>query len=115
MSGGLEVEAQEISTKPRMLEGRTLTTGGRLLKTPKRKLKLGGQGNKHTPISRLAFGVGAAREVLTARACIGTSSPKRQIPMDVDSPVPPKRKRRTSKLVIPANQQLITDVWGKKQ
>ena len=51
-------------------------------------------------------------ELMTSRACPDANSPKRQTPMEVDTTTPPKRKRRITKSVmIPPNQQRITDVW----
>ena len=86
-----------------------LGTGGRINKTPRRKLE--GRGPKQTPFSKLIIGSDASRLMMRSRACPGTSSPKRQTPMDIDNMTPPKRKRNAKKPVVPANQQLITKAW----
>ena len=114
MAVDVESAAQGITTKPGLEENENVrSTEGRLMRTPKRKLR--GQNVKPIPISRLVFGEGAKGGVLTSRACPGTSSPKRQVPMEVDSQTPPKRKRRASKIVPPADQQLITGFLGQKK
>ena len=114
MAVAVDSTAQGITTKPGLEENENVrSTGGRLMRTPKRKLR--GQNVKPIPISRLVFGEGAKGGVLTSRACPGTSSPKRQVPMEVDSQTPPKRKRRASKIVPPADQQLITGFLGQKK
>ena len=62
---------------------------------------------------RLLLGKGAKKDFLNERACPGSMSPKREIPMEVDVVTPAKRKRKEA--VVDTNQQLITDVWSVKK
>ena len=87
-------------------------SGARLKRTPRRKLNLNGEGSKCPSLSRFVLGGGVKMELMTSRACPDANSPKRQTPMEVDTPTPPKRKRRITKnVMIPPNQQRLTDVW----
>ena len=73
-------------------------------------------------LPRLKLGENASNSLLSARACPGTDSPKRIVPMDVDTATPNK-KTRTLKNPLktkskggkmsapPSNQPLLTSLW----
>ena len=88
-------------------------SSARLKRTPRRKLNLNGEGPRGASLSRFVLGGGAKMELMTSRACPDNNSPKRPTPMELDTPTPPKRKRRGNKknVMIPPNQQRLTDVW----
>ena len=82
---------------------------GRLIKVPGRKLE--GQSPKPSPTTRLIFGAKAPQNIMTLRACPGANSPKRQIPVEIETSTPSKRKRRSRLSTIPPGQKLITQAW----
>ena len=73
-------------------------------------------------LPRLKLGENASNSLLSARACPGTDSPKRIVPMDIDTTTPNK-KTRTLKNPLktkfkggkmsapPSNQPLLTSLW----
>ena len=83
-----------------------------------RKVKL--EAGQKLKLSSTSLGVNAPKNILTARACPSMDSPKRPIPMEVDTPASTsikKRKMERSKkhklTVMPPNQQLLSDMWKK--
>ena len=75
-------------------------------------------------MSKITLGANVTSDMLAARACPDTDSPKRPVPMDVDTITTPKRRRvstvtpklavkgRKKKLLIPPpNQPSLKDMW----
>ena len=77
--------------------------------------------------TELKLGMNASEEIMTARACPGLNSPKRSMPMEIDTMTPPKKGRKNCQTTktqlkgskggkklpatIPHNQLLLKDVW----
>ena len=64
------------------------------------------------PTLRLLLGKGVGKDIMDERACPGSASPKRAVPMDVDEATPVKRKRRVKGIDV--QQKKITDVWKRE-
>ena len=72
-------------------------------------MKASRKGQKMSPrpsSSKVKLGEGSSKSVMESRACGLGQSPKRAIPMEVDTP-PKRRKKQSSQL----NQQLLTTLW----
>ena len=72
-------------------------------------MKASRKGQKMSPrpsSSKVKLGEGSSKSVMESRACGLGQSPKRAIPMEVDTP-PKRRKRQSTQL----NQQLLTTLW----
>ena len=66
----------------------------------------------------LQLGKDANKEILGLRACPLSQSPKRGVPMDIDTQesTPSKKKKKESRKrgkIIDPSQKKITDVWAK--
>ena len=116
---GMNTETPGVSSRPAGMNGMNkelnggegLLVGGKVRerRIPGRRIE--GQSPKASPTSRLVFGAKAPKNIMAARACPGIESPKRQTPMEIDTPTPPKRKRKGRKSIIPPGQKLITQAW----
>ena len=86
-------------------------TRDRIVSVGKRKL-VRGKLNQTGPVPKISLGINANGNIMTSRACPEGMSPKRPIPMEVDVPTPPKKKRKPKQAKLaPPNQKLITEVW----
>ena len=89
----------------------------RKIMTPSRRLPMSSNhtsdGREKTPTLRLLLGKGVGKDIMNGRACPGSASPKRGMPMDVDEATPVKRKRRVKGIDV--QQKKITDVWNVKR
>ena len=83
----------------------------RIVTVGKRRL-VRGKLNQTGAVPRITLGTNANGDIMTSRACPEGMSPKRPIPMEVDVPTPPKKKRKPKQAKLaPSNQKLITEVW----
>ena len=75
----------------------------------------------------MKLGLNASVDTMTVRACLGLNSPKRSMPMEIDTMTPPKKGRKNCQTTktqltgskggkklpatVPQNQLLLKDVW----